>query len=152
MIAMGTTVAAYVDGLASPRRRREAGTMIELMRRVTGEEPAMWGSSIVGFGSYHYRYPSGREGDAPAAGFSARKPATVVYVSDGTGAHERLLEQLGPHTTGLSCIYVKNLDAIALDVLETIVSRSFATLTAGTYTKRAGERGSAQGRRTRRSL
>ena len=114
--------------------------MVELIRRATGEEPRMWGS-IVGFGQYHYKYESGREGDTPAAGFSARKAATTVYVVDGVGAHAELLEQLGPHTTGVGCIYMKDLTTVDLDVLETIISRSYDTITAGTYTKRAREGG-----------
>jgi hypothetical protein len=82
-----------------------------------------------------------REGDAPAAGFSARKTATTIYVADGVGAHAELLERLGPHTTGVACIYVKDLTAVDLDVLATIVARSYGSLTAGTYTKRAREGG-----------
>ncbi len=100
----------------------------------------MWGS-IVGFGEYHYKYESGREGDSPAAAFAARKPATTVYAADGVGAHTELLERLGPHTTGVGCIYIKDLAAVDLAVLETIVARSYATLTAATYTKRAREGG-----------
>ncbi len=100
----------------------------------------MWGT-IVGFGEYHYKYESGREGDSVAAGFSARKAATTVYVADGVGAHAELLERLGPHTTGVGCIYMKDLTVVDLDVLETIISRSYAAITAGTYLKRAREGG-----------
>ena len=100
----------------------------------------MWGT-IVGFGQYHYKYDSGREGDIPAAGFSARKAATTVYVADGVGAHTDLLGQLGPHTTGVGCIYMKDLTAVDLDVLEAVVARSFGAVTAGTFTKRARESG-----------
>jgi hypothetical protein len=135
-------VQAHIDGITSPRRRRDATTMVGLMRRATGEEPWMWGS-IVGFGEYHYRYDSGREGDAPAAAFAARRAATVVYVSDGVGAHADELARLGPHTTGVGCIYIKDLTATDLDVLESIVRRSFATLTAGTYGTRAREGGTS---------
>ena len=110
------------------------------MRRATGEEPRMWGT-IVGFGQYHYKYASGREGDSAAAGFAARKTATTVYVADGVAAHADLLERLGPHTTGVACIYMNDLTAVDLDVLETIVSRSYAALTADTYTLRAREGG-----------
>ena len=137
---MGPEVRAYVDGIASPRRRRDAETMVALIHRVTGEEPQMWGT-IVGFGQYHYKYDTGREGDMPAAAFSARKAATTVYVSDGVGAHAELLERLGPHTSGVGCIYMKDLATVDLDVLETIVSRSYAALTAGTFTNRAREGG-----------
>ena len=126
----------YLAAISSAVRRRDAETMIELMRRATGEEPKLWGS-IVGFGEYHYKYESGREGDSAAAGFAARKPATTIYVTDGVDAHADLLARLGPHTTGVSCIYVKDLSQVDLDVLETIVARSYAALTAGTYTNRA---------------
>lgn len=96
----------------------------------------MWGPSIVGFGSYHYRYASGREGDMAAAGFSPRKAATTVYLMDGFDAHEDLLARLGPHTRGKGCLYLKGLDAVDLDVLAELVRRSYATLTAGTFGKR----------------
>ena len=101
----------------------------------------MWGSSIVGYGVYHYRYPSGREGDAPAAGFSPRKAATAVYLADGVGAHAALLERLGPHKAGVGCIYLKDLSEIDLEVLEKLIRRSYTTLTESTYTKRAREGG-----------
>ena len=130
----------YLDSIAAPKRRRDAETMIELMRHATGEEPKMWGS-IVGFGEYHYKYASGREGDSAAAGFAARKSATTVYAVDGVGAHAALLEQLGPHTTGVACIYIKDLTTVDLEILETIVARSYTTLTTGSYTKRAREGG-----------
>jgi len=133
---MQRAVRDYLAGITSAKRRRDAETMVELMRRATGAEPKMWGS-IVGFGNYHYRYDSGREGDVPAAGFAARKAASTIYVTDGVSSHSELLEKLGPHTSGLSCIYIKDLTKVDLAVLETIVARSYATLTAGTYTKRA---------------
>ena len=133
---MESSVRAYLDGVTPTKRRRDAETLVDLFARATGQEPTMWGS-IVGFGGYHYRYESGREGDAPAAGFAARKAATSIYVSDGVGAHSDLLEQLGPHTTGVGCIYVKDLTAVDLGVLEAIVARSYAALTAGTYPLRA---------------
>ena len=100
----------------------------------------MW-ATVVGFGQYHYRYASGREGDGPAAGFSARKAASVVYLPDGVGAHGDLLASLGPHTAGVGCVYLKNLEEVDLGVLEAVVRRSHATLTAGTYTHRARESG-----------
>src|SRR5262249_61081197 len=99
------------------------------------------GSSIVGFGVYHYRYPSGREGDAPAAGFSPRKAATTVYLADGVGRHVALLERLGPHKLGVGCVYLKDLSGIDLELLEELIRESYATLTESTYTKRAREGG-----------
>lgn len=129
---------AYLDGVTPAVRRRDAETLLALMRRATGQEPVLWGS-IVGFGSYHYKYASGREGDAPAAGFAARKAATSVYLSDGVGAHESDLARLGPHTHGVGCLYLKDLAAVDLDVLERIVRTSFTALTDGTYGLRARE-------------
>lgn len=90
-----------------------------------------------------HRYASGREGDAPAAGFAACSAATTVYLSDGVGAHADLLQELGPHTTGVGCVYLKNLDDVDLEVLETIVRRSYQALTAGTFPHRAREPGHA---------
>jgi hypothetical protein len=132
----GAEIEAYLDRTGSPVRRRDAKRLIELMGRVTGE-PARLHGSIVGFGTYHYRYDSGREGDAPGAAFAARRDATVVYLNEGIGAHAEALEHLGPHRTGVGCLYLKDLDAVDLGVLESIVARSFRTLTRGTFTNRA---------------
>ena len=129
---MASDVVTYLEKINSPARRRDAEVLNEMMGRVTGEHARLWGS-IVGFGQYHYRYASGREGDAPAAGFAVRKAALVIYLSDGVEAHEDLLPRLGPHTTGVGCLYLKRLQDVDLDVLEGIVARSHATLTAGTY-------------------
>jgi len=137
---MDAEVAAHLEAVASPKRRRDAMTLVELLGRVTGEEPRMWGS-VVGFGQYHYRYASGREGDAAAAGFAARKAATTIYVLDGIGAHADLLESLGPHTTAVGCIYLKDLGDVDLGVLEAIVARSYAALTASTFSSRARDSG-----------
>ena len=133
---MNADVAAYLESVTAPTRRRDAATLLELMQRVTGVAPRMW-STVVGFGEYHYRYASGREGDAPAAGFAARKAASTVYVSDGVGAHADLLAKLGPHSTGEACIYIKDLHDVDTDVLTQIVARSYATLTSGTFPDRA---------------
>jgi hypothetical protein len=131
-------VKEFLQGIEHEIRRRDAMTLVELMERATGEKPRLWGS-ILGFGQYDYRYQSGREGTAPAAGFSPRKAATTIYVGDGVGSHDDLLPDLGPHTTGVGCIYVKDLESVDLDVLSQIVSRSYKSLTRGTYTKRAQE-------------
>jgi hypothetical protein len=136
---VGSDVEAYLARLPA-RRRDDAGTLLGLMRRVTGEEPHLSGSA-VGFGQYHYRYASGREGDAAAAAFAARSGSLVIYLMDGVGAHTELLKQLGPHRTGVGCLYLKNLQDIDLEVLEQIVASCYTTLTAGTYTHRARESG-----------
>jgi hypothetical protein len=120
------------------RRRRDAHTMLDLMTRVTGQLPVVYGSTI-GFGSYDYRYKSGREGTAPAAGFAPRKDALVVYLVDGVSAHTAELAQLGPHTEGVGSVYIKDLEQINLRILEQIVATSYATLTADIYTLRARE-------------
>ena len=122
-------VAAFVAAVPDERRRADARTLVELLGRVTGEPPRMWGGSIVGFGSYHYVYATGREGDAAAAGFSPREASTTVYIPDGFEDHGDLLARLGPHTTSVSCLYLKRLDAVDLSVLEELVHRSYLRTT-----------------------
>ncbi|AWB96486.1 DUF1801 domain-containing protein [Agromyces badenianii] len=141
--ATDAAVREFLDGVAHPVRRRDAATLLALMQRVTGEPAHLWGPSIVGFGAYHYAYASGREGDAPAAGFSPRKAASTVYLADGIGAHAEKLAALGPHTTGVGCLYLKNLDDVDLGVLESIVRDSYQTVTDGTFGQRARDGGSA---------
>ena len=120
------SVEKYLDTIADPRRRADCLAIAALMKRVTGYEPTMWGPSIVGFGSYHYRYASGHEGDACLAGFSFRKPEIVVYIADGFESREQLLQQIGKHRTGKSCLYIKRLSDIDVGVLEKIVKASVA--------------------------
>ncbi len=139
-------VASHIDGLSPERRRRDAETLLDLMSRATGESASMWGPSIVAFGTYHYRYDSGREGDAPAAGFAARKTAMTIYLPEGVGAHDSLLSTLGEHSTGVGCLYVKHLDRVDLGVLERIVTASYETVTAGTFPHRARESGGGRSR------
>jgi hypothetical protein len=143
MEASDDPVTEFIEKVAHPVRRRDAETLLELLARATGQRPRMWGPSIVGYGSYHYRYPSGREGDTAAAGFSPRKSATTIYLADGVRSHPELLERLGQHTTGVGCLYIKDLEQVDLDVLEEIIGRSYAALTDGTYTKRARDGGAA---------
>jgi len=140
-MAVDDDVRVFIDRVQHPVRRRDADTMLELMEHATGQPARMWGTSIVGFGSYHYRYESGREGDAPAAGFSPRKGATTVYLADGVGAHPDLLERLGPHTTGVGCLYLKDLEQVDLGVLEALVRSSYGRVSADTYGQRAREGG-----------
>lgn len=122
-------VEVFLDSVTHRVRRRDADTLLALMERITGEIPYMWGPSIVGFGEYHYRYESGREGDAPAAAFSPRKTATTVYLVPGFAEDSPLLERLGPHTTGVGCLYLKNLADVDLDVLEALVRESYDAVT-----------------------
>ena len=127
MLRTGASVDEFLDKVEPAGRRKDALALVELMRSVTGVEPEMWGS-IVGFGSYHYKDDSGREADAPAAGFAPRKGAMTIYLGGDLAAHEASLARLGPHTTGTGCLYVKNLDAVDKDVLSGIVGDTFKRL------------------------
>ena len=121
-------VDAYLDSVENPNRREDARRILVLMREITGEPPRMWGSSIVGFGSYHYTYASGREGDWPVVGFAPRKRNLVLYIMPGFARYESLLARLGKHRTGKSCLYVNKLDDIDPDVLEELVRESVAEM------------------------
>ena len=105
-------------------RREDCQQLVDLMQRVTGEPPRLWGPSIVGFGSYHYKYESGREGDWFLTGFSPRKKNLTLYIMAGFGRYEELMRQLGKHTTGKSCLHIKRLDDVDEDVLEALVRES----------------------------
>lgn len=118
------SVDAYVAAIEHEGRRADAREVIDLMREVTGEEPAMWGQGIVGFGSYHYVYDSGREGDWPLTGFAARKTALTLYIMSGFDGEPELMERLGKYKTGKSCLYVKRLDDVDREVLRELVARS----------------------------
>jgi hypothetical protein len=120
------SVKAFLDGVENDRRREDAQKVLEMMEEVTGEKPAMWGPSIVGFGSYHYRYESGREGDWFVTGFSPRKQNLTLYIMSGFSKYEELLSKLGKHTTGKSCLYVNRLEDIDLGVLRRLIKDSVA--------------------------
>jgi hypothetical protein len=134
-------VRAFIDGVAGATRHRDAETLLELFGRITGEPARMWYSSIIGFGSYHYKYESGREGDAGAAGFSPRKASTSIYLPDGVGAHADSLKRLGPHKVGVGCLYITDLAKVDLVVLEEIITKSHSTVTEGVFGHRARESG-----------
>jgi hypothetical protein len=127
-LATKASVGAFVDKIADPAKRADAKALVKLMQKATGEKPAMWGPSIVGFGSYHYVYESGREGDMPLVGFSPRKAATVLYVRAGTPGTEALLAKLGKHTAGKGCVYVKKLADVDEAVLEKLVAKCAADM------------------------
>jgi len=118
------SVEEYLDGVEDEDKRRDCRTLLDLMRDVTGEEPVMWGPSIVGFGRYRYRYDSGREGDWFLTGFSPRKRDLTVYLMAGADRFEDLMARLGKHKTGKSCLYLKRLAEVDLDVLRELVARS----------------------------
>ena len=120
----GGSVAAFVAGVTPAKRRRDAETLIALMRDVSGREPELWGT-IIGFGSCHYRYPTGNEGEMSLIAFAPRKAATTLYVLDGTGEHPAELAQLGPHTASVGCVYIKDVELVDHDVLRTIVEKAY---------------------------
>jgi len=120
------SVAAFIDALTDQTSRADAKALVKLMQSATGEKAKMWGPSIIGFGSYHYTYESGREGDAPLIGFSPRKAATVLYGATGCGDSEALLTKLGKHSTGKGCLYIKKLADVDQKVLEDMVVKSVA--------------------------
>lgn len=119
-------VADFLATVEPARRRDEGARLVEIFREVTGVEPVMWGPSIVGFGTWHYRYDSGREGDFMRCGFSPRKAKHSLYLMNVGDRRDALLARLGKHKTGASCLYVNKLDDIDLDVLRELIAASWA--------------------------
>ncbi len=117
-------VLAYLESVTHKRRREDSLVMLNLMEEVTGEPAEMWGTSIVGFGSYHFRYESGREGDFMLTGFAPRKQALTLYIMGGHERHAALFARLGKHRTGSSCLYINKLADIDMDVLRELVAAS----------------------------
>lgn len=122
------SVDAYVKAVEPARMRGDTETLLALMKDVTGQEPAMWGAGIVGFGSYHYLTKSGCEADWPRVGFSSRKTAISVYIMPGFEGFEDLLAKLGPHKHSVSCLYLKRLEGVDLDVLRAILVKALAIM------------------------
>jgi Domain of unknown function (DU1801) len=120
------SVAAFVDALANDIRKSDAKSLIKLMQSATGEKPRMWGPSIIGFGSYHYRYDSGREGDSLIVGFSPRKAELVLYGVTGALEAAPLLTKLGKHSMGKGCLYIKKLEDVDTTVLKEMIVKAFA--------------------------
>lgn len=119
-------VKAFLNSVPDERKRQDSFTILELMRQVTGKEPEMWGDSIVGFGSYHYKYKSGREGDWFLTGFSPRKQNLTLYIMSGFDEYDQLLSKLGKHSTGKACLYIKKVEDVDMDVLNKLVKKSVA--------------------------
>lgn len=130
----GASADQFLAGVADPQRRADAQAVCALMTEATGAQPEMWGSSIVGFGSYHYRYASGREGDWPAVGLSPRKQYLTVYIPEGFDSYDALLGRLGPHSTGKSCLYIKRLSDVDAEVLRELVAGGYRRLNGATIT------------------
>ncbi len=117
------SVTTFLNKITDEQRRKDCETVLKLMKQATGEEPKMWGSSIVGFGTYHYRYATGREGDWPIIGFSPRKTDLTLYIMPGF-EDEPLMAKLGKYKTGKSCLYIKKLDDVEVPVLKKLIAAS----------------------------
>ena len=117
------SVAAYLKAIPDEKRRKDCSALVELFTKQSGFEPKMWGSSIVGFGSYHYKYESGHEGDAPLVGFSPRKSEFALYIANFDGK-EDLLKKFGKHKTAKACVYIKKLEDIDISILKKLVTGS----------------------------
>lgn len=126
--ATEASVAAHLAAIPDEARRKDCETLARLMTRATGEPPKMWGPSIVGFGSYHYRYESGHEGDSCLVGFASRKGDLSVYLMGSFPEREALLARLGRHKLGKACLYLRRLGDVDLEVLEQLVARSAASV------------------------
>src|SRR5271170_4137233 len=124
------SVTAFLNAITDQTRRTDAKALVKLMKSAAGENPQMWGPSIIGFGSYHYRYDSGREGDMPLVGFSPRKAATVLYNVICSNDSKVQLAKLGKHTTGKGCLYIKKLADVDQAVLESMIAKSAVTMRA----------------------
>jgi hypothetical protein len=119
-----SSVEAFLHTVEEEQKRKDCFAILKLMQRITGEEAKMWGPSIVGFGTYHYKYKSGREGDFFLSGFAPRKQALTLYIIAGFGKYDELMLKLGKHKTGKSCLYIKKLEDVDLGVLEELITLS----------------------------
>lgn len=125
------SVTAFLDSIDKDQKREDSYAILELMREITNEDPIMWGESIVGFGRYHYKYSNGKDAEWFLTGFSPRVQSLTLYIMSGFDEHNELLDQLGKHKIGKSCLYINKLTDIDLDVLTKIIRMSVDALTVG---------------------
>jgi len=118
------SVTDFVKAIADDQRKKDAQAIIKIMKEQSGFEPKMWGPAIIGFGSYHYKYESGHEGDAPLVGFSPRKAEFAIYLTSQFDNREELLKQFGKHKSAKACIYFKKMEDINVDVFKKMISNS----------------------------
>lgn len=118
------SVKAFIDSLENEKRKVDSFTLLKLFKEITKKKPIMWGDSIIGFGSYHYKYASGREGDWPVTGFSPRKQNLSIYIMLGFSNYQDLMEKLGKYKTGRSCLYINKLEDIDTKVLKKLLIQS----------------------------
>ena len=122
--ATDQSVESFIGKIENEQVRDDCYTLVKLMKKITGSTPKMWGPSIIGFGKYHYKYDSGHEGDSCIAGFSPRKPNITIYLMPGFTEQAGLLAKLGKHKASKSCLYIKKLDDVDLNVLKTLIKQS----------------------------
>lgn len=118
------SVAKFIDSVSDEMRRKDCKTVATLMRKVTKKTPRMWGDSLIGFGTYHYKYASGHEGDYFVTGFSPRAQNLTVYIMPGFERFPRLMQKLGKYKTGKSCLYIKKLEDVDIAILEELIKKS----------------------------
>lgn len=118
------SVTEFLNSLENEKKRYDSFKILELMQDIIGEEPKMWGNSIIGFGNYHYVYESGREGDWPIVGFSPRKNNLSIYIMAGFSQYDELMSRLGKYKTGKSCLYIQKLEDIEQGVLKELIKQS----------------------------
>lgn len=118
------SVEDFLNSVEDEQKKKDSIEVLNIMTQITGDDAKMWGSSIIGFGNYHYKYDSGREGDWFITGFSPRKQALTLYIMAGFSRYDELLQKLGKYKTGKSCLYVKKLEDIDLNVLKELISSS----------------------------
>ena len=119
-----SSVKDFLNTVENEKRKQDSFVILDLMKKITQSQPSMWGPSIIGFGSYHYKYASGREGDWFLTGFSPRKQSLSIYIMSGFKKYEEILGRLGKYKTGKSCLYINKLEDIDMDVLEHLITES----------------------------
>lgn len=122
------SVIEFIEAIENPKKREDAYKLLDIFTETTNYEAKMWGPSIIGFGSYHYKYKSGHEGEAPLVGFSPRKAKISLYFATGDTKREELLKSFGKHTTGKACVYINKLADINVDALKALIKQSIAFL------------------------
>jgi len=118
------SVSKFIDAVEDESKREDAYTVLKLMQKITKEEPKLWGTSIVGFGTYQYKYASGQQGDWPLVGFSPRKQNLTLYIMPGFDKYDELMGKLGKYKTGKSCLYIKSLQDVDIKILQSIITQS----------------------------
>lgn len=124
-VKTAASVTAFLNKLTDEQKRKDSYKILEMMREISGEEPKMWGTSIIGFGEYHYKYKLGRKGDFLRIGFSPRKQNLTLYIMPGFDKFQELLSKLGKYTTGKSCLYLKSLAAVDLKIMKQLIKESY---------------------------